>query len=177
MATGNSKIETLQLEKQQLEEQIKAFADQLAELSDEAKENKKQEIRDLEKQREEKLAELIAAIQDEFTTIQEETKKAALNELLEKYEREEWENMSYYTNVLAIIQQDSSTSGSTLLAEIQIKSVPQVEHSEVIDTRSIVSTPELLRGTETERRLLNVFKAPEFAKYGDTPEKRLETVF
>ncbi|MDR0369182.1 MAG: hypothetical protein LBH96_01205 [Candidatus Peribacteria bacterium] len=171
--------EQLEQQKSALEQQIKEFVEQLATLSDETKEQTKQKIIELENQREKVLEQLITTIKKELENISGDVESKQLQDLIETYEREEWENQSYYADVIALIEQDNSTSGQELLSAIKIKvasSEREQEHLEINDERTVISTSELLKGTETEKRLLNILKASEFATYGETPEKRLETI-
>jgi uncharacterized protein involved in exopolysaccharide biosynthesis len=61
--------ETLLQQKADLEQQIQTFVNDLAKLSNEAKENKKQEILALEKKREEIIKQLIKQLKNELTTV------------------------------------------------------------------------------------------------------------
>jgi hypothetical protein len=171
--------EQLEQQKSALEQQIKEFVEQLATLSDETKEQTKQKIIELENQREKVLEQLITTIKKELENISGDAESKQLQDLIETYEREEWENQSYYADVIALIEQDNSTFGQELLSAIKIKvasSEREQEHLEVNDERTVISTIKLLEGTDTEKNLLKVFELPEMQQQGKSPAERLREV-
>ncbi|MDR3169163.1 MAG: hypothetical protein LBU27_05400 [Candidatus Peribacteria bacterium] len=173
----SDEIKALQETKEGKENDIKKLVEQLAQLSDEAKETTKEKIKALEDEREAELKKLITKIENELTNTQEETEKIALQELLERYAREEWENQSYYVGVIAIVEQDLSDSGKALKRKLQTKQKENVEQQE---TRTTISTYELLQGSTTADKLKTALSNSaldkRFKNLGvDTnPEKRLE---
>jgi hypothetical protein len=168
----------LEQQKGEVEQQIKQFADQLATLSDEAKEQTKQKIRALEEKREQLSEDIIKEIKKELDSASDEVKEA-LQQLIEDYERECWENESYYADVIAIIEQDNTESGKklqqTLTKTKKQREKEQTKQVELSDKK--ISTYEILEGTDTKAGLLKVMDNKAFEKYGKNAEKRLERVF
>jgi hypothetical protein len=173
--------EQLFQQKADIEQQIKEFVEQLTTLSDEAKENTQNEIIKLEHQREEIIQQLIGKIKEELSTVSQEVEKKPLQDQLEKYEREVWENQSYYTGVIALIEQDNSAAGRTLLDVIKEKPLSITpEQVETAAERITISTYELLKGSMTAEKLKIALSHSSLDQrfktlgVGTDPEKRLE---